>query len=332
MFKNIKYLPFIGFFALLSTFLAFSLLTPLHTKPTVFKIAITQIAPHPSLDAIRKGLEETLSKDIPKLDIIYENAQGNIGTATQIAQKFASLNLGAIVTITTPSTQAALPAFTNKAVPLIFSAVSDPTAAKLEPTDHPTLHLTGVYDPLPAQKQAELIASLLGKPHFTVGIVYNPGEVNAVSNKEAIEAALKAMGAQVHVVTATKTTDAASATQSLIDSVDALYIGNDNTLVAALDSVLKVAHQQSKPVFCADPESVKRGCLATIAYDQYAIGQQTAQLVLKALQNPLDKTPPQAATTLITAINVDVARTLNITIPSIYTPQTARFIGKDYNP
>jgi putative ABC transport system substrate-binding protein len=331
MFKNNKYLPFIGLLALLSAFFAFNFLTPLRTKPSAFKIGITQIAPHPSLDAIRKGIEDTLSQNITNLDVTYENAQGNIGTATQIAQKFASLDLAAIITITTPSTQAALPAFTNATVPLIFSAVSDPAAAKLEPADHPTLPLTGVYDPLPATQQAELMANLLGKPHFTVGIVYNPGEVNAVSNKEAIGAALKAIGAQVQVVTATKTTDAASAAQSLIESVDALYIGNDNTLVAALDAVLKVAHQHRKPVFCADPESVKRGCLATIAYDQYTMGQQTALLALNVLQNPLDKIPLQAATTLITSINIDVARMLTINIPSIYNAQTARFIGKDYN-
>src|SRR5689334_10964944 len=68
-------------------------------------IGISQIVEHPALDAVRWGLLESLKKEgfVPgeNLLVYYENAQGNLVTATQIASKLLSIPLDIIIAIST---------------------------------------------------------------------------------------------------------------------------------------------------------------------------------------------------------------------------------------
>src|SRR5437870_1264727 len=70
-------------------------------------IAVTQITSHSALDAAREGVRDTVlayAKD-NHVDLVwvFENPQGNIATAAQIAKKFEGLNPDVIVAISTPS-------------------------------------------------------------------------------------------------------------------------------------------------------------------------------------------------------------------------------------
>ncbi|MDP3641530.1 MAG: ABC transporter substrate binding protein, partial [Alphaproteobacteria bacterium] len=82
------------------SFLAYNHLNNSDSAPI---IAITQIAPHPSLDKIRQGFLDTFQKKYPHFKIDYQNAQGSQPLSMQIAQKFASAAPKLIIAITTPS-------------------------------------------------------------------------------------------------------------------------------------------------------------------------------------------------------------------------------------
>jgi putative ABC transport system substrate-binding protein len=59
---------------------------------------------------------------------------------------------------------------------------------------------------------------------------------------------------------------------------------NDNTVISALNAVLQTAKQKGIPVFCSDPESVKRGCKGAIAPDQYEMGRRAGEQVVRILK------------------------------------------------
>jgi len=282
-------------------------------------VAITQIAPHPSLDAIRQGiLDELKTHKVPADAILFQNAQGSVSTAAQIAQKFASLSPKVIVPITTPSSQSAYSAARDRHIPVVFVAVSDPTVAKLASTlEKGKQGISGVYDLAPVQEQAKLIKDILGeKASLTIGILYNPGEANSVSQVDLMTKELSKLGVRVLKVTASATTEVSAATQSLIGKVTAIYIPNDNTFISALDAVLKISQEHKIPVFSSDPESVERGCLATIAPNQYEIGKQAGRMIASVLSGKsIDEIPLEKASALTLAINVDTARHLGITFP-----------------
>lgn len=96
-------------------------------------VAVTAIVEHPALDAARDGVLDALKQagyePGKNLKWQYQSAQGNNGTAAQIARKFVGDQPDAIVGIATPSAQALVAA--TKSVPVVFTAVTDPVGAQL---------------------------------------------------------------------------------------------------------------------------------------------------------------------------------------------------------
>lgn len=255
-------------------------------------IAISQIIEHPSLNEERLALIDTLKKagfeEGKNIHIVYENAQGNLGTAQQIAKKFESLeHLKVMVGISTPSSQT-LVSFSNaKHVPMVFTSVTDPMGAKIIQSvdDHP--NITGVVDFLSAQVHLAFIKKLM--PSIKrLGIIYNPGESNSqILMKDLIEHAQK-QNIELVLASANKTADVAGAAKSLLGRVDAIFIPNDNTAVASIETIISTAHPNGIPVFAGDVGSVERGAVATIGYNRTYLGRKAGDLIVAILNG---KTP-----------------------------------------
>ena len=64
----------------------------------------------------------------------------------------------------------------------------------------------------------------------------------------------------------------------------------DNTVVTALEAVVKVGTDNQLPVFAGDTDSVPRGAIAALGFNYYDLGRQTGQIVLRVLAgaNPGD--------------------------------------------
>lgn len=247
-------------------------------------VAITQIAPHPSLDLIRQGIEDEIKDAFEKkVKINFQSAQGNPALATQIAQNFIGKKVDVILAITTPSAQAVLSSNTNQ-IPIVFAGVTDPVAAKLVTESGKNKeNITGVSDSPDIEKQAQLIQEFVPKGSV-IGMIYNPGETNSHIHAERISVMLENLGYRIIKTPAYSTGDVLQAAQSTISNVDALMLTNDNTVISALDAILQTAKQKNTPIFCSDPESVKRGCKGAIAPDQYQMGRQAGKIVVRILK------------------------------------------------
>jgi putative ABC transport system substrate-binding protein len=98
----------------------------------------------------------------------------------------------AIVAIATPSAQAVIAS--TKTVPVVFSAVTDPVAAKLVPSWEPSKNnVTGVSDLLALDKQMDLVKQVVPNAK-RIGMVYNPGEANSAVVVKELQALLPKMG------------------------------------------------------------------------------------------------------------------------------------------
>ncbi len=282
-----------------------------HSKPV---IAITKIAPHPSLDAIEQGVRDGLKKSGINADIIADNAQGNITTATQIAKKYVGKKVDLIIPITTPSAQTAYQAAKTSSIPIVFAGVSDPVAAKL--VDAQTKKgdgITGVSDLSPIREQVDLIKTLQPTAK-TIGVIYNPSEANSVSLLSLFTAEAKQQNIEVKGFACPSVTDLIMVSKSISEKVDAVYIPNDNTVISGLDIVLK--NVKEVPIYAADPESVDRGCLACVAMGQYDMGVKTGELAALVLKGKvISEIPVMQATDVVKKINQSTADKLGIEIP-----------------
>ena len=187
-----------------------------------------------------------------------------------------------IVAIATPSAQAVVAA--SKDIPVVYSAVTDPVAAKLVKTwEASGTNVTGVSDLSPLDKHLELIKRVLPNAK-RVGVIYSPGEANSVAIVDALKKAVPAAGMTLVEGAAARTVDVASAAQSLVGKVDVIYAPTDNNVMSAFEGIVKVAQQAKIPVVAADTDAVKRGAVAALGLNYYDIGQQTGKIVVRILQ------------------------------------------------
>jgi putative ABC transport system substrate-binding protein len=252
-----------------------------------YTISVNQFVEHPALDAVLKGFQDYLKDNGVKVKYNVHNAQANMGTATQIAKQMIGEKPDLLVAIATPSSQAVAQANAKAPAdmkrPFLFSAVTDPVAAGLvKDAQAPGGFTTGVSDLLPLEEHIDMV--LTYKPGIKkLGLLYNAGEANSKANLAGIKIIGARRGFVVVEATASKTADVFQAAKSLVGRVDAIFVPTDNTIVSALESVIKVGVQNKLPVFCADVDSVKRGAIAAMGFDYYKHGYQTGAMALRIL-------------------------------------------------
>lgn len=284
------------------------------------KIGIIQIVEHPALDAAREGFIDQFTEhgyvEGEKITYQIQVAQGDMATANTIAQKFKNERLDLILAIATPTAQAVANLIKDK--PILITAVTDPVAAGLvESAERPGSNVTGTNDLQPLAEQFALAQQLVPGAK-RVGIIYNAGEANSVTQVQMAKAIADQLGLEVVEATVDTSAGVLQAAQSFIGRVDFIYVPTDNTVVSAFSSVVKVAEENGIPVFPGEENLVPQGALATVGVNYYRLGRQTAEMALRILEEGAKpETMPiesQKETELV--INEDVAQALGINIPA----------------
>jgi putative tryptophan/tyrosine transport system substrate-binding protein len=301
-------------------FLFSLLITNLSSANTPKIVAITQIVAHPTLDKVRQGIIQGLKQEnfIDKQNIIidYQNANGNITLAAQIAKKFISQDSNVIIAITTPSAQTVASAAKNTNIPIVFATVTDPIKAKLVSSlQHPTGNITGTSNPSAIKQQLKMIKQFLPKIK-TLGLVINFSEINSVELLAQVQNEAKILGIKVKVAAAVNSSEVSSAGKSLVGKAQAILLLQDNTIASALPSLMKTMQKNKIPVFASFIEAVEQGAVAALAYDEYQIGVQTGIIAAKILngKKPND-IPVEAPQKLSFIVNEKIAASLDIKIP-----------------
>jgi putative ABC transport system substrate-binding protein len=280
-------------------------------------IGISKIVAHPALDAIEKGVQEVVKAQYPDARFDPQNANGEMSTASSIAQKFKSEGVTLAVGIATPTAQALVNALKDR--PVIYSAVTDPVGAGLvASTDKGEKNVTGISDMTPVKAQIELLNRI--KPMETLGHVYTSSEANAVSLANIAREVCREMGIKFIETTVSNSAEVKQAVQTIAGRVDGIYISNDNTVVSALAAVASVAKKHKVPVMSADPSSAQTTpVLAAWGHDYYKMGRATGRLVNRILKGEKPETIPTIfmtdASDVDLLINMDVANELGLTFP-----------------
>lgn len=290
-------------------------------------IGVIQYATHPSLDNCYNGLVEGLKAagyvDGDNIKIDFKNAQGDVPTATQIANNMVASNYDMIIGIATPSATAAYGAAGGK-IPVVFCAVSDPVAAKLvNSLDLSGVNCTGSSDKLNLKAQLAMIRAF--QPNAKkIGILYNTAEANSLSQLNTIKELAPQYGFEIVATGVQAAADIPNAATSLAGQVDCINNFTDNLVVDNLQVVVERANAAKIPVYGSEVEQVKKGCLASESLDYVDLGKQTGKLAADVLGGK------KAAETSVVIVdssypvyNTDVAKALGITVPSSYASAEA---------
>lgn len=289
-----------------------------------FHVAVGQIVEHGALDKLRENLKKGLAAngytDGKNLIWTYENAQGNPTTAIQIGHKLTSLNPSVIVTLSTPMTQAVASATTI--IPIVFGAVSDPVASKL--TSHQ--NVTGLTDFVPPQQQLTLVKAFVPQVK-AIGVIYNSGEANSQKQVQDLKGIAEQENIEIVEATVSKSSEVSAATKTLVGRVDAILLPSDNTVITALESIIKISHHNKIPIFGNDVDIVQRGALAAYGVDWGYSGLVLADIVSQILKGvPVKDIPIQNPNQLLFYINRSAAEKMGIHIPESLQKQADKLL------
>lgn len=293
-------------------------------------VAITQIVAHPSLNMAKEGILSALKQngfEVGKnLTVLNESAQGDIAQASMIAKKFVSLKPDVIIPISTPSAQTVLKAAQGSKIPVVFSSVSDPVAAGLvKDLRERNGEIVGVTDTPAISEAVGMMKTLL--PNLKkLGLLYNAAESNSV---RAIQLLKEHVGSSLTLTEATVPSSMmlADAFRSLVNKkVQAIFIPMDNTVNSAITQIIKLALENSIPLFSCDPINVEMGAFACFGSSQFSVGEKTGELVARILkgeklENLRVETPDHATV----FVNRSTAKKLGIQIPSLFKGEKIQY-------
>lgn len=303
--------------------------SPASEQTSTKVVAVTQIVEHPSLNATRDGLKQELATagyQVNKnLKWQWESAQGNTATAVQIARNFAGEKPDVIVAISTPSAQTVVSAAPN--IPVIFTAVTDPVGAKLVTNqEKPGGWVTGVSALVPIGKHLDLIAKITPQAK-RIGAIYNAGEANSVTLIDLLKQEATTRGMTIVEATVAGSSEVATAARSLVGLSDAIYIPTDNTVASALESVIQIGINNKLPVYAADNDSVAKGAIASLSFNYYDVGRQTAQLVMRVFKGEKPgEIAVESPTKLELHVNPKSAQAMGVKIPESVLSEAAKVI------
>lgn len=290
------------------------------TGEKTYKVGVTQISDHPSLDNCRngfiKGLKEEGYIEGENLDIDFQSAQDVPANASQIAQNFASTGKDLVCGIATPSAQALYTACYEKNIPVIFNAVSDPVAAKLAVSETEAMDgITGISDALPVEDQLKLIRAVLPEAK-KIGILYTTSEANSVSTLETYKKLAPQYGFEIVESGVGQKSEIPQAADIILSKVDCVSNMTDNAVVASLSVLLEKANAAKIPVFGSEEEQVKNGCIASAGLDYFNLGIQAGKMAARVLGGEkVSDIPYETFKESKLTVNSGVAAELGITLP-----------------
>lgn len=283
----------------------------------VYKIGISQYGEHASLDNCREGFLEGLKQaglvEGTDFTVDYQNAGFDNNVAIQIGQSFSTADVDLMVGIATPSATACYAAAEDKDIPVIFTAITDPVAAKLD-----SGNVTGTSDALPVAGQLDLIRQLQPDAK-TIGILYTTSEPNSVSAIATYEAFAPEYGFTIDAIGVTAQSEVTQGVDTLIaHGVDCISNLTDNNVVGVLPAILEKTNEAGIPVYGSEVEQMKKGCVAGAGLDYFQLGIQTGAMAAKVLRGEAkcQDLPYEVIENYGLYLNSDVLDGMGITVPA----------------
>jgi putative ABC transport system substrate-binding protein len=308
----------------LSVFLLFAFVLSSCGESDLIKIGILQYDSHVALDDARIGFIEELERagyvDGENVRINVQNPQGdNNVMQTQAKELVRKSDL--IFAIATPAASAVVTVAKqqNSNVPILFTAVTDPVAAKLiASNENPGGNVTGTNDMNPIELQIALVKDLL--PNATkLGILYTASEPNSEIQANLAKVEAEKLGLTVIVKTTSSVNDIQTVANQLANQVDIIYIPTDNSIASNMGVINNVILEHKIPAIVGEGNNVRSGGSITYGVNYKYLGMDTAKMAVKILKDNISPKdiPATGQSNYELVINKKQLDKIGITIPEV---------------
>lgn len=280
------------------------------------KVGVVQLIDNGAFEDMREGfIQELRDKGYTedKLEIIYENAQGDATNLNTICQNMVTDKVDLVATIATPAAEAMVNQ--ESEIPVIFISVSNPVGAGIiTDMEHPDMNATGTSNAIPINEIFDL-ADELTPGCKTYGLLYTTSEINAVTTVNNAKEYLTSIGCDYVESVVTNSSEVQQAAQALVGKVDAIFIPNDSVIQSAASLVAEIANDAKIPVYASSATTVSSGAFATIAISDTEIGKISADMAIEYLEGKkIEDIPAIVVPASDTVVNRQAMEALGITI------------------
>ena len=256
------------------------------------KIAVFKMITRPMLDDAERGILEALEErgytDGENCTIERFSADGDMVTANAIAQNIVSSRFDMVVTISTPSLQVMANANKKGEVLHVFCTVTDPYIAGVgitgpEPHQHPP-HLVGIGTFQPVEETFEL-ARQMNPDLKRVGTVWCTSETCSEACVRLARKKCAELGIELLEMSVENTTQVLEAAMSLTArGVEALWVGGDNVVEAAIDQMINAAAKAEIPLLINNTNNVYGNTLFGLGAKYPEVGYLAGQMAADVLK------------------------------------------------
>jgi ABC-type uncharacterized transport system substrate-binding protein len=280
-------------------------------------------------DECQRGMRDGLAAELQEgvdYELIVRNAQGDMPTLTSLVDAALGDGSDLILTLSTPTLQAAVQRV--KSTPIVFSFSSNPLGAGAGTTYEQHLpNVTGIPTTGAYEEVLQLIRKLVPGAR-RLGTLVVPSEVNSVYNVELVRQLAKRQGFELVSVAVNSSSEVSDAALALLaQSIDAVCQVPSNVTITGFASLALPAQRAHIPVFGFLSADAENGAIAVVARDYYESCKEAGVLAVRILRGADPATIPfyeVASAKLL--INPKAARASGITLPADLVSRAARVV------
>jgi putative ABC transport system substrate-binding protein len=271
------------------------------------------------VDALRQGLGESGYVDGQNVAIEYRWADGQYDRLPSLAADLVRRDVAIIVATGAGGLAAQAAKKATSTIPIVFSSAVDPIKAGLVASiNRPGGNATGFvqFAALLEAKRLQLLHELV--PNAAVGVLLNPANPAAETQRKDVQAAAQSIGRQVHVATASSEAEFDPAFAGLMQQqIGGLLVAADPFFFSQRGQLIALAARYALPAiyewreFAADGGLMSYGTRVTDGYRQ--IGIYCGRILKGARPADLPVVQP---TKFELVINLATAKALGLMVPN----------------
>lgn len=281
------------------------------------KIGLITLVENGAFMDMKSGITDKLTA-AGYTNVDYQCAGGDTTALQTIVTSMTDGSYDLVITIATPPTQAVVNVESD--TPNVFCAVSAPVAAGvMSDLEAPDKNSTGVSNAIPVSEILSL--ALATTPAEKFGLIYSGNEDNATNTIKQCKEYLDSVNIAYVEKTAPTANDIETATNALIEEgVQAIFVPNDSIIQDGVTTLANICKENKIPTYCASATTVASGCFATLAIDDYGIGEKAAEKAIQILEGTaLTDVPAEVVGIDYCSINKTTMEALGLTEDAINT-------------